>query len=89
MIVYLTIAARHILAPSDEGAVERSETEGEINKEYQYISLPPSRLTPCHLPRQREVLAVAIRKINSNLRKKAVRVSELPFVVMRYFVSSF
>ena len=67
MIVYLTIAARHILAPSDEGAVERSETEGEINKEYQYISLPPSRLTPCHLPRQREVLAVAIRKINFNL----------------------
>ena len=34
---------------------------------YQYNSLPPSRLTPCHLPRQREVLAVAIRKINSNL----------------------
>ena len=70
MIVYLTIAARYILAPSDEGAVERSETEGEINKACQYITLPPSRLTPCHLPRQREVLTGAIRKINSNLDYK-------------------
>ena len=70
MNIYLTIAVRHILAPSDEGAVERSETEGEINKEYQYISLPPSLLTPCHLPRQREVLAGAIRKPNSDLQRK-------------------
>jgi len=88
MIVYHTIAARHILAPSDEGAVERSETEGEINKEYQYISLPPSRLTPCHLPRQREVLAVAIRKINSYLSQYTKKQGADGIRPLRWYIRS-
>ena len=50
------------LAPSDEGAGERSETEGEkkLRFLYLYTFSPSVTAKPCHLPRQREARIVEI-----------------------------
>ena len=59
-MVLLRMLGSH-LAPSDEGAGERSETEGEKKVAFTCsftTSLPPSRAKPCHLPRQREARIV-------------------------------
>ena len=46
----LYVDARRALAPSDEGAAEAIARLGERNTEsFRVLSLPPSRLTPCHL----------------------------------------
>ena len=49
------------LAPSDEGAVEQSETEGEKRLRFYAVSFLSLRLfayAKSHLPRQREARAV-------------------------------
>ena len=40
--------------PLTRGLSSISETGGETDDRQPEISLPPSRLAPCHLPRQRE-----------------------------------
>jgi len=67
MIVYRTA----LKAPSDEGLSREQRDWGRENKIYPYFLSLRLRLRRIHLPRQREVLAVAICKINSNLQDRS------------------
>ena len=78
------------LAPSDEGAVEQSETEGEKGLRFYavlFLSLRLFAYAKSHLPRQREAISVKIQTLGI---KPSYLTSQFSIAYSsRVFISSF